>query len=325
MLGALVLITASLSGATEIQVVLSNTATPALHGPAGGSGTTWNTRFLSDSPLNDSAGNPTSVNFTADGRGPFGDWWCDLELLTGGVFDEGGGTRPFRITGLDPGKTYDLHIASSWGGNGGHTVFQTPNTSDTPSPQTADNHLSKNASTWQRGANFVLFQNIVPDTSGSINLTYGGVGTYGILNGFQLVDSGVIPTTFETWAADPARGLTTGTNDGPLDDPDHDGIHNLLEFVLGGEPVLSSSPALPVLSGGGAEWFFEYHRSDLSNSPAILQIVEYSTDLVTWTPVPVPAVSGNGVTITPAGTFDHVKVVLPDLGNGGFARLRATR
>ncbi len=56
------------------------------------------------------------------------------------------------------------------------------------------------------------------------------------------------PATYQAWAADSAQGLTAGVNDGPLDDPDHDGIANLLEFVLGGAPLVSSQAILPVLT-----------------------------------------------------------------------------
>ena len=58
-------------------------------------------------------------------------------------------------------------------------------------------------------------------------------------------------TTFETWATDPAQGLTADVNDGPLDDPDHDGFSNLLEFVLGGEPMVPSQAIRPILTQTG--------------------------------------------------------------------------
>jgi hypothetical protein len=331
MKAAYVMITAAVLGAGHcgeartIQMTLGDHARPTLHGPAGGLGTIWNARGLLDGALKDSAGSDTGVDFMAAGAGPYGDWWCDLELLMAGVFDEGGGSLPLVITGLESYKTYDLYIASSWGGKESYTSFLSSNVSDTPSPQTADNRTFRNGTAWIRGVNFVLFKNMVPDGSGKISLTYGGIGTYGILNGFQIVETGLAAVTFETWAAHPAQRLTAGANDGLMDDPDHDGIVNLMEFALGGDPMTASHAVLPVMAGMGGEWVFEYDRNDLARPPASTQVVEYSADLVTWTPVIIPSISAGNVTITDGGSFDHVKVAIPAQGTGVFARLKVIR
>lgn len=323
--------TAAVSGAGPcadagiIQVNLGDHTSPTFHGPAGGAGTTWNTWIMSGGGLKNSVGNDTSVNYTAAGEGPYGDWWCDLEFLTGGLFDVGGGTLPFVITGLEPGKTYDLYIASSWGEKGGCTSFWSSNNMDTPSPQTADNRMSMNGTTWVRGGNYVLFKNMEPDGSGQINLTYGGVDTYGILNGFQLVETGLAAVTFDSWADDSTQGLIADVNDGPRDDPDRDGITNLLEFALGGAPMVSSREVLPKLASNAGVWVFEYYRNDFSRPPYTTQVVEYGNDLTTWTSVLVPSISSGDVTITDGGSLDHVKVVIPDQGRTVFARLRVAR
>ncbi len=99
------------------------------------------------------------------------------------------------------------------------------------------------------------------------------------------------PSPFSTWAADPAQGLTAGVNDGPNDDPDHDGIVNLMEFTLGGAPMVSGQAILPKLTKSTAGvWAFEYDRSDLSLAPATTQVVEYGDDLTGWTAVTIPTV-----------------------------------
>ncbi len=300
---------------------LGDNVRPSLHGPAVAADATWNAWRTLESGLKDSAGTGTAVTFTAGGDGPYGDWWCDLELLAGGLCEEGGIPHPFVISGLNPLKTYDLYLASSWGKKGGNTSFATQNRTNTPSPQTADNRVAKNATTWVRGTNFVFFQDVEPDSSGRINVSYEGAGTYGILNGFQLVGEIEVPTvTFTSWAADPEHGLTTALNDGPLDDPDHDGVPNLLEFALGGAPMISSQWILPRLNPGGS-WVFEYERGDASRPPFTQQTVEYSSDLLTWVPIPIPVISGNGVTITDNGPTDHVRVTLPASGAVMFARL----
>jgi hypothetical protein len=130
--------------------------------------------------------------------------------------------------------------------------------------------------------------------------------------------------TFACWAGDPARGLTAGVNDGPLDDPDYDGIANLLEFALGGEPMVSSRVILPVLTKYAGAWVFEYERGNLSLS-STTQVVEYGGDLTGWTAVTIPAASNGNVMITPGTSSDHVKVTLPALGAKVFARLKVTQ
>jgi len=131
------------------------------------------------------------------------------------------------------------------------------------------------------------------------------------------------PLTYATWAADPAQGLTAGVNDGPIDDPDHDGISNLLEFALGGKPMVGSQAILPKLTKSAGGWLFEYERSELSKSTTT-QVVEYGSDLAGWIPLPVPAISGGKVAITPGTTSDHVKVTISDPGAQVFVRLKVS-
>jgi alpha-galactosidase len=134
------------------------------------------------------------------------------------------------------------------------------------------------------------------------------------------------PSPFNIWAADPAQGLTAGLNDGPKDDPDHDTIVNLMEFALGGAPMVSDPSILPeLMKSPGGVWSFEYERSDLALPPATTQVVEYGDDLTGWTPVIIPATSSGMVTITPGSPSDHVKVTLPDPGTKVFVRLKVTQ
>ena len=135
----------------------------------------------------------------------------------------------------------------------------------------------------------------------------------------------VAPSPFSTWASNPAQGLTAGVNDGPLDDPDRDGIVNLLEFTLGGAPMVSSRTILPMLTPNGTNWVFEYNRSDLSLPPATTQMVEYGSDLAGWTVVTIPTTTAGIVTITPGSPSDHVTVTIPVLGTKVFVRLKVTQ
>jgi len=54
-----------------------------------------------------------------------------------------------------------------------------------------------------------------------------------------------IPATYEQWAE--SVGLTIGVDDGRGDDPDCDGMDNLLEYALGGNPlVIDDATVLPI-------------------------------------------------------------------------------
>jgi hypothetical protein len=115
-------------------------------------------------------------------------------------------------------------------------------------------------------------------------------------------------------------------NDGPDDDPDQDGIINLMEFTLGSAPAQAGQGGLHVLlKSPGGVWPFEYERSDLSLSPATPQVVVYGSTRTGWNSVVIPLTSSGIVTITPGSPSDHVKVTLPVIGAKVFARLKVTR
>jgi hypothetical protein len=151
------------------------------------------------------------------------------------------------------------------------------------------------------------------------NLLYGTNGIAALT--FADVPIGTL-SPYENWAANAAQGLTAGVNDGPLMDPDFDGVENLLEFVLRTAPMTPSTTALPAIQQDGGQWTFEYDRNDDSLPPSTTQVVEYGDSLTGWTPVSIPATSSGAVTITPGSPSDHVKVTLPNPGTKLFVRLK---
>ncbi|MCX6878404.1 MAG: DUF6288 domain-containing protein [Verrucomicrobia bacterium] len=165
--------------------------------------------------------------------------------------------------------------------------------------------------------------------AGSITITASqpGDGNYTAATpvGQSLTVHPANPGAFATWASDPAQGLTAGVNNGPLDDPDHDGISNLLEFALGGEPMVSSQAIQPKLTHAASGWVFEYERSDLSLAPATIQVVEYGSDLTGWSAVTIPEATYDNVSITPGTFSDHVKVIIPNSVTKRFVRLKVTQ
>lgn len=122
--------------------------------------------------------------------------------------------------------------------------------------------------------------------------------------------------------------LNSATTGLPENDFDNDGIANILEFVLGGNPIapdanlLKNATTTPAASGRNL--VFSYDRKTVANG--ISQVIETSTTLSgTWT----PAVHGvDGVVITTA-TLDsntqRVTATIPGTQSKLFVRLRATR
>ena len=134
--------------------------------------------------------------------------------------------------------------------------------------------------------------------------------------------------SFASWAAAPSFALPVA-NRAATTDPDGDGVSNLLEYVLGGQPNLADTvPLLPALSrNAGGDYLFTFRRSGISKTGTSL-VAQYSTNLVTWTDVPVGATSSGAVNVqqnTPSPDMDTVTVTIANPGAVPcFARLRAT-
>lgn len=99
----------------------------------------------------------------------------------------------------------------------------------------------------------------------------------------------------------------------PGADPDSDGITNLMEFVLGGSPVVSSQSILPALATVGADLVISYTRSDESES-VTTQVGQWSTDLTSWNDVTPVLVNENGA------SADDMTITVPQ-SNGPDGKL----
>jgi hypothetical protein len=96
--------------------------------------------------------------------------------------------------------------------------------------------------------------------------------------------------TFELWAAH--FGLTPGVNDGPAQDPDMDGIPNLLEFMLGSNPLQGDPSRMPStrIANGRFELAFKRNTTSVASVNSSLL---YSFDLKTWSSLPIGATSSS--------------------------------
>ena len=133
-------------------------------------------------------------------------------------------------------------------------------------------------------------------------------------------------------------GLTDTTASG---DPDHDGIPNLLEYVLNGNPGKTSTAILPAVAKVANSFIFTFSRQVVSAQDTT-QVFQYSSDLSHWTDVLITSptdskvslgvADANGmqtVTVTiPAGTkstlFGRLQVTGTDAGVSGYAAWIAT-
>lgn len=101
-----------------------------------------------------------------------------------------------------------------------------------------------------------------------------------------------------------------------------------LEFVLGGNPLVSDSSKQPALALDTTNLTFSFNRADQSEAEITLT-VEYGTNLTGWTTIPIGAASLGQVTVTESGAApDGIVVTIPRSASAGgklFARLRAKK
>ncbi len=129
---------------------------------------------------------------------------------------------------------------------------------------------------------------------------------------------------YETWMA-LYPSITAPADKLPGADPDHDGIPNLLEYVLqNGDPSLGSTAILPTTTTTATDLVFTFHRRAASTANTT-QRFEYSDDLTIWTPLAIPG--GTGVVVTDiGGGIDEVVVTVPRGSNTNlFGRLAVTK
>ncbi|MGI9243023.1 MAG: hypothetical protein ACR2RV_19655, partial [Verrucomicrobiales bacterium] len=144
-----------------------------------------------------------------------------------------------------------------------------------------------------------LSQNFHPNTNGQAIVANAIISAYnekyelGVtpFSEFEIVETLLgLQTPLSEWA----ESFGLGPDDrGPDDDPELDGLNNLIEFALGLDP--SAPSALPMATMVGDTLLYEYELA----AQAYDQLVtapEYSHDLTHWQPVPaeqITAVSEN--------------------------------
>jgi len=169
-------------------------------------------------------------------------------------------------------------------------------------------------------------------TAGTYGPTGSGAGTTDDVNFsgtglLTVLSTGGGGSAYSSWAL--SKSLT-GLNNGPTQDPDSDGIKNLLEFVLGGNPLASDTAKLPLLTTNPTNFVFTFTRDDASKAEAPLTF-QYGSNLTGWTDVSIPTTAGvvGIVSVTDNGASpDTITVTLPRSNESSgklFGRLKSVK
>jgi len=150
----------------------------------------------------------------------------------------------------------------------------------------------------------------------------------------------VATASFSQWIG--GFAFATGADKSLTGDPDHDGIANGLEMVLGGNPASGMDAALmpslalvtdPAGLPGGTYFLFTYRRSDLAVAAGVATACDYTADLLAPWSTAVAGTAGLVILIDdnfagwvpPAANTDRVRVYIQrGAGTTLFARLRMT-
>jgi len=117
----------------------------------------------------------------------------------------------------------------------------------------------------------------------------------------------IVPGSFNSWIAS-FSGLADASIGG---DPDRDGVANLLEYVLGGQPGTPDPAILPDLDTSGANFVFTFTRRE-SSANDTTQVFQYGSDLSGWTSLNItPPTAGQVSLGIPASGHQSVTITIP--------------
>jgi autotransporter-associated beta strand protein len=141
----------------------------------------------------------------------------------------------------------------------------------------------------------------------------GKIWTFTETSGVLTLGSNASP--YENWAATYPGFTATGA----ALDPDNDGIVNLLEFVLGGNPTANDPSAIPSVITSGDNLILTFKRSDASELQPVTVKVQVSANPAIWDPandITISATNGTGpggatYTVDETGSLDTIVVTIP--------------
>lgn len=159
---------------------------------------------------------------------------------------------------------------------------------------------------------------IVPENHGRTRNVLWFFGTYNTYQNFSTQVIGLFGEareTLEDWRS--SYNLETG----PSLDSDLDGLEDLLEYSLGGNPIDSADRQVPVLEAGKFTFPYLPRRTDATS------VVEMSQNLVDWSPFATIEAAGLPASISPGyllepGAFNPGTLSFSPVPLNSFIRLR---
>jgi len=162
-------------------------------GPASYAGTSWNNPLNSDanggtttslSDMQDSEGNPTTVDFSFGSWGSFSYTNTSLDILENYIYQSpsNGSPQSFSFSGLTASGLYDIYFVSQGDSDGQGASYTIGSTTLSTTGSDAS------ASTFVEGQNFVVFSGLQADGSGTISGTWDHLPSeFGATNAIQIV------------------------------------------------------------------------------------------------------------------------------------------
>lgn len=175
--------------------------------------------------------------------------------------------------------------------------------------------------------------NISGQVGGDLRLgSYEGTITVNSSGQVSFIAQGSASSPYTTWADAFSTALPNAADRLPEADPDNDGLDNLAEFVLGGNPAASDASVAPTLDTAGSNFVFSFKRSDDSESEVTV-VFQYGSDLAGWTDAVIGTDNGTvgsaGITVNELGAAaDEITVTIPKslaLNGKLFGRLKMTK
>lgn len=149
--------------------------------------------------------------------------------------------------------------------------------------------------------------------------------------GYQLVVEGTSLKLKQIGYSEWMAGLVAGGYPGdqtPVGDSDHDGMKNLMEYVLNGQPGSSDLAILPDLTLTPTDVVFTFTRRAESAFDTT-QVFEYGSTLAGWTPLNITSPTAGEVAIgAPNGGIPNLQTItitIPRTGDALFGRLVITQ
>ncbi|MEM7386533.1 MAG: hypothetical protein AAF514_16455 [Verrucomicrobiota bacterium] len=119
--------------------------------------------------------------------------------------------------------------------------------------------------------------------------------------------------TYAAWSADQFEGETENPSDlARKADPDGDGLSNILEYALDSDPLFADAEALPDMTQTNETLSLTFLQDTAKTD--IRYVVEFSTDLVSWSRIPSEV-------IREKDSYEERRATLKTSRQKGFVRL----